>query len=383
MRGPLEYGAKLMFNILILDDDPVCAKIWSHTLRKAYPNTKLWIYPSVASAINAHGDYDNIGRLFNLIILDIFLSGDETGLEFATKLSSTAKDRMIVCSSISHSDFLNYSEKHTFEVDFIKKPINLVACDRVIQAKLKTKYESVMPQLSTEKNDIAHVLRLWGYIDVLVNVAGCCYRSIVEHMDDGAELTQMRTNYLGPIALIRAVIPTMRENHRGKIINVSSVSGIMGMPTMASYSASKHALEGASEALWYELRPHGIDVTVFRPGFINSNGYERVRVPQKALLAKSLNGPYANFYDFMNPFVKRMMAFSLKSDINMGREIIHIIQTQNPPLWYNATSDAVFFDWVFKLLPRRWANRIISAFLDKQMYKSNSATADINLRSSA
>ena len=108
----------------------------------------------------------------------------------------------------------------------------------------------------------------WGGINVLVNNAGICFRSVVEHMDIHSEMLQLRTNYLGPMSLIRAVLPIMREQGGGRILNVSSVSGMVSMPTMASYSASKHALEGASEALWYESRPYGIKVSLIEPGFI-------------------------------------------------------------------------------------------------------------------
>jgi len=90
------------------------------------------------------------------------------------------------------------------------------------------------------------------------------------------EQLQMQTNYFGPLALIRDLLPSMREKGRGKIINVSSVSGMIAMPTMASYSASKHALKGASEALWYEMKPYGINVSLIQPGFIKSNSFHNV-----------------------------------------------------------------------------------------------------------
>lgn len=96
---------------------------------------------------------------------------------------------------------------------------------------------------------ISEINQKWGGVNVLINCAGISHRSVMEHMSEEDEHRQMETNYFGPIALIRAVFPFMREQGRGKIINVSSVSGILAMPTMASYTASKYALEGASEAL--------------------------------------------------------------------------------------------------------------------------------------
>jgi short-subunit dehydrogenase len=116
----------------------------------------------------------------------------------------------------------------------------------------------------------------WNRVNILVNNAGIAYRSVLEHMTEADERLQMSTNYLGPVALIRQVLPGMRRVGRGKIINVSSVSGMLAMPTMASYSASKYALEGMSEALWYEARPLGINVTLIQPGFVRSNSFKRV-----------------------------------------------------------------------------------------------------------
>ena len=83
------------------------------------------------------------------------------------------------------------------------------------------------------------------------------------------------------MALVRAALPIMREQRAGKVINVSSVSGMLAMPTMGSYSASKHALEGATEALWYEARPFGITVNLAQLGFVNSDAFKRVVLSKK------------------------------------------------------------------------------------------------------
>lgn len=200
---------------------------------------------------------------------------------------------------------------------------------------------------------IFEIDKFWGSVDVLVNNAGISYRSVVEHMTDKDEELQISTNYLGPMGLIRAVLPTMRERGRGKIINISSVSGMLAMPTMASYSASKYALEGACEALWYETRPFGIDISLIQPGFIHSNSFKNVYYSYYSHPDRSLNGPYGDFYKSMIPFVERLMRWSLTTPENIAAIVLKTIQKQHPQLWIPATFDAKLFYYIRRVFPRR------------------------------
>ena len=112
---------------------------------------------------------------------------------------------------------------------------------------------------------LAEAERDWGGIDILINNAGLSYRAVVEHVEERDRLEQMDVNFRSPMELIRLVLPEMRAKRAGQIITVSSVGGMMAMPTMAAYSASKFALEGAHEALWYEVRPWKIRVSLVQP----------------------------------------------------------------------------------------------------------------------
>ena len=98
---------------------------------------------------------------------------------------------------------------------------------------------------------VAEATQRWGGIDILINNAGVSYRSVLEHWDEAAWDDIMKTDVLGPCDLARLVLPGMRARRSGRIINVSSVGGMMAMPTMSLYSAAKFALEGATESLWY------------------------------------------------------------------------------------------------------------------------------------
>ncbi len=200
---------------------------------------------------------------------------------------------------------------------------------------------------------IARVSELWGKVDILINNAGISYRSVVEHMTENDELLQLRTNYLGPIGLIRLVLPMMRLRGRGKIINVSSVSGMLAMPTMASYSASKYALEGASESLWYEVRPLGINVCLIQPGFVRSNSFRNVYFTKKSNPAVCFEEAYADYYSHMNPFIEKMMNLSTSTPEHVAKIILKVIQQEDPPLWIPATFDASLFYYIRRILPRR------------------------------
>lgn len=199
----------------------------------------------------------------------------------------------------------------------------------------------------------AEINAFWGGVDVLVNNAGVSYRAVVEHMTDDDERRQMETNYLGPMALIRHVLPNMRRRGRGKIINISSVSGMVAMPTMASYSASKYALEGACEALWYEAKPYGIDVSLIQPGFIRSNSFRHVTYTALSSPERSLEGPYQDYYRNMAPFIERMMGLSLARPEWIAKLVVRTIQTEDPPLWIPATVDAWAFYYLRRWMPRR------------------------------
>jgi NAD(P)-dependent dehydrogenase (short-subunit alcohol dehydrogenase family) len=194
---------------------------------------------------------------------------------------------------------------------------------------------------------------LWGGVDILVNNAGISYRAVVEHMTDADEILQMSTNYFGPVGLIRAVLPNMREKGRGKIINISSVSGMLAMPTMASYSASKYALEGMSEALWYETKPLGIDVSLIQPGFIRSKSFKNVYYTAKSKPEAAAGGPYTDYYQNMSPFIEKLMHRSFSNPSKVAKLVLKIIRRENPPLWIPGTPDALFFYYIRRVLPRR------------------------------
>ena len=134
---------------------------------------------------------------------------------------------------------------------------------------------------------VGRVLAAAGRIDVLVNNAGVGIAGAVEDTPPEDLIRQLDTNLLGPLRLVRAVVPHMRARGRGRIVQISSLAGRIGVPFQGAYSASKFALEGLSEALALELRPFGIDVVLVQPGDVRS-GFGAARAWTDAARASPL-----------------------------------------------------------------------------------------------
>ncbi len=122
----------------------------------------------------------------------------------------------------------------------------------------------------TRREQIAAALEVadaaFGGIDVLCNNAGYGYMAGIEEGDEAEVRAMFETNFWGPLALVRAVLPQMRQRRSGYIINISSQAGLMSNPGTAYYSSSKFALEGLTEGLAREVKPFGIRVTAVEPG---------------------------------------------------------------------------------------------------------------------
>jgi NAD(P)-dependent dehydrogenase (short-subunit alcohol dehydrogenase family) len=116
------------------------------------------------------------------------------------------------------------------------------------------------------KEAMATILAEAGSVDVLINNAGIMYLGITEAFSVEQAKFQMETNYFGAIRVMQAVLPNMRKSGAGLIINTSSLVGRMSPPFFGTYTATKHALEGYSQALRYEVSPFGIDIVLVEPG---------------------------------------------------------------------------------------------------------------------
>ena len=151
--------------------------------------------------------------------------------------------------------------------------------DGATELKQKIKVESLPISLlkmdvdsdESVEETIKMILKENGTVDVLVNNAGIERHGSVEEMELSAFKAVMETNYFGVIRCVKGVLPAMRKNRKGCIINIASVAGQIANSPLTSYAASKFALEALSEGLAQEVKPFNIRVCVVEPGIINTD----------------------------------------------------------------------------------------------------------------
>jgi NAD(P)-dependent dehydrogenase (short-subunit alcohol dehydrogenase family) len=123
----------------------------------------------------------------------------------------------------------------------------------------------------TISSAIAETLAQFGCIDVLVNNAGYALMGPIEGANREQLDRQFETNFFGVVNMMQAVLPIMRQQGNGTIINVTSIGGRIGFPMTAAYHGTKWAVEGVSEAMYYELKPLGIRIKIIEPGGTKTN----------------------------------------------------------------------------------------------------------------
>lgn len=149
--------------------------------------------------------------------------------------------------------------------------------------------------------DFKYYIEKVGRCDVLVNNAGYALGGFSEEIKIEEYRDQFETNVFGVMAVTQAVLPTMRRQGFGKIINVSSISGVFGFPGLSPYVSSKYALEGYSESLRLEVKPFGIDVALVEPGSYETNIWTSGRVVTERSLQE--DSPY---YSYMESIEKEL-----------------------------------------------------------------------------
>jgi len=202
------------------------------------------------------------------------------------------------------------------------------------------------------------LVRDYGRIDVLVNNAGFAMAGFAEDIKLDELRTQFETNFFGAVAMTKAVLPTMRKQRSGHIIQISSIGGLQGSITVSSYSASKHALEGWSESLRLEVNALGIKVVLVEPGaFATGVWTEGARMGEEA---KKNTSP--NFQRSLR--MREVIQKIPKADpMAVARAIVAIAQDSNPKLRYLVGRDAKMQLVMKRILPWKTYEKMIANFL--------------------
>ena len=212
---------------------------------------------------------------------------------------------------------------------------------------------SIFPLLALDVRDkqsivncVAEVIQKSGRLDIVINNAGVGITGPIEEIPTEEIRNNFETNLFGPIEVMKAVLPQMREQKSGLIINITSIAGYMGLPYRGIYSASKGALELITEALRIEVKSFGIQITNVAPGdFATNIAAGRYHAP--VVKGSAYEFPYGNTLKEMDSHVD-----SGSNPNEMAEAIFAIIQTNKPKVHYKVGAFMQKFSIVLKrILP--------------------------------
>jgi NAD(P)-dependent dehydrogenase (short-subunit alcohol dehydrogenase family) len=202
------------------------------------------------------------------------------------------------------------------------------------------------------------VVRDHGRLDVLVNNAGFAVAGFAEDIKLDELRYQFETNFFGAVAMTKAVLPTMRRQHSGHIIMISSIGGLQGAVTVSSYSASKHALEGWSESLRLEVKALGIKVVLVEPGAFLTDIWTRGAVMGE----KATQETSPNIQRSLR-MRDRIQTLPKRDPIEVARLIVSIALDPDPKLRHLVGRDAKMQLAMKRILPWKWYEKVIANFL--------------------
>ena len=207
------------------------------------------------------------------------------------------------------------------------------------------------------KDAIVKILKADQRIDVLINNAGYGLFGSVEDTSIEEIKAQFETNFFGVVRVTQQVLPLMRRQNSGTIVNVSSVGGRIGLPALSAYHSTKFAVEGLSESIAFELEPFGIRVVIIEPGVIRTNILNSSSSAKKALDPKS---PYFSLSQKLNDNFKSMMESELSSPPEeVAKVILQAVTSENPQLRYSVGDDAANLIHASKNMPDKEFRKMI------------------------
>jgi len=206
------------------------------------------------------------------------------------------------------------------------------------------------------------VLEKGGGIDALINNAGVGYMAVVEELRVSDFRRQFETNVFGVLSVTQAVLPHMRQRRMGRILMMSSAAGLVSPPTYGAYSASKHALEGLSNALRLEMYPFGVHVILIEPGYIVTNFQQTAKELAEPYVEKANTSPYAKIYNAAWAGANQSRGQSKTTPEDCARVILKAIEAPHPKARYPVTPLAKWVSFGKRILP----DSVLDSFLRKK-----------------
>ncbi len=245
-----------------------------------------------------------------------------------------------------------------FHAEGARLVLNARRADRLQAAAQETGAESVCGDITDAAVRTNLVQAAGGRVDILVNNAGYGQPGPCEAVPIEEARRQMEVNFFAAAEMARAVLPAMRGARSGRILNVSSIADRFGYPLFGWYCASKHALEGWSDALRLELAPFGIRVVLIEPGPVRTEFFEVARARGDALLSDK-ESPYRDFYAAVDDIEADMMKQAGEPE-GVARVLLKAACKRRPRARYAVTGMAKMMSVLLRVLPRSWLDAAVN-----------------------
>jgi short-subunit dehydrogenase len=248
------------------------------------------------------------------------VTGSSSGIGFETS------------TLLAKSGFYTYATVHKLEGEGSHQLIDTAK-------KEKLPLEAIQLDVNSDEsvtNTINSIVKKNNRIDVIVNNAGYALGGALEETSMDEIRKQFETNFFGAVRVMQAVIPFMRRQRSGNIVNITSMGGRISIPLSAFYHGSKFALEGVSESLQYELEPFGIKIILIEPGAVASNFWKSIKIANKAT---SPNSPYIQLAANMSKTFKKMEENAMHPS-EVAKSILDAVTSDDPQLRYVVGNDA-------------------------------------------
>jgi NAD(P)-dependent dehydrogenase (short-subunit alcohol dehydrogenase family) len=246
------------------------------------------------------------------------VTGSSTGIGYQTSLE-LARNGFLTYATMRN---LNKAENITSVATKEVLPLHGKQLDVTDDASVKNAVEAILSETGER-------------IDVLVNNAGYGLNGAFEDLAMEEIKAQYETNVFGLIRVTQAVLPTMRRQKSGTIVNISSGAGRFGFPSGSAYVSTKFAVEGLSESISYELEPFGIKVVIVEPGVIRTNFGNGLVVAKKSQDPKS---PYSQKMQKIANSFEKLMKNSSSPEL-VANVVLKAVKDESPNLRYLAGND--------------------------------------------